>query len=187
VVGWTDLQTIDYVRQSSGSVVIGGTLSFNDIPDAAVNQTSTWDYEVELREETDRRLGLVARVGIKEGGEGGIKGKEGQGVTHIQLQYHAPERGVKVFGFGAQYTFLNLRGQKVPIWVSEQGVSINATEAFAHTHTICIFVRKSRIVRACPPVPISVNPVLIIGLIIYPFLAISLCPLIHRWVEGCSR
>lgn len=151
MVGWTDLQTIDYVRQSShGSVVIGGTLSFNDIPDAAVNQTSTWNYEVELREETDRRLGLVARVGVKEGGDGGIKGKEGQGVTHIQLQYRAPERGVKVFGFGAQYTFLNLRGQKVPIWVSEQGVSIYATEACTHIHNMYIHLSVNH--ASCVPV-----------------------------------
>jgi hypothetical protein len=42
-------------------------------------------------------------------------------VNQIRLTYAAPP-AERFFGFGIQYSFVDLRGQVIPIWVSEQGV-----------------------------------------------------------------
>lgn len=38
----------------------------------------------------------------------------------------------EVFGCGEQYSFLNLRGKRVPLWVSEQGVGRNKRDLITH-------------------------------------------------------
>jgi alpha-glucosidase len=42
-------------------------------------------------------------------------------VNQVRLTYSAPP-AERFFGFGIQYSFVDLRGQVIPIWVSEQGV-----------------------------------------------------------------
>lgn len=38
----------------------------------------------------------------------------------------------EIFGCGEQYSYLNLRGRKVPLWVSEQGVGRNKKDIITH-------------------------------------------------------
>ncbi len=42
-------------------------------------------------------------------------------INQLSLVYSA-DKEEKFYGFGIQYSFADLRGQVVPIWVSEQGV-----------------------------------------------------------------
>ena len=104
----TEHQTIEDVAVGpNGGLVVVGRLSTAD-------GSESWPYRLEISEETGRRLGLRALVGVD--------GKA-PGVTHVSLHYTASP-SEKVFGFGAQYSYLDLKGKRVPVWVSEQGVRV---------------------------------------------------------------
>jgi len=71
-------------------------------------------------------ISAAAGGGGGEGG-GGAKARSDDDTitspTHIMLQYTAGGKEEKILGMGTQFTYLNLKGYVVPVWVSEQGVS----------------------------------------------------------------
>lgn len=106
VPAWSEAQTIEFLElPNHDTVVMRGRLLME-------SGNQSWPYVLELREEEGRRLGFKVQVSSDEGGAS---------VTHVRLE--AQEDAEGVYGFGAQFSYLNLRGQRVPVWVSEQGVS----------------------------------------------------------------
>lgn len=106
VPAWSEAQTIEFLElPNHDTVVMRGRLLME-------SGNQSWPYVLELREEEGRRLGFKVQVSRDEGGAS---------VTHVRLD--AQEDAEGVYGFGAQFSYLNLRGQRVPVWVSEQGVS----------------------------------------------------------------
>ena len=88
----------------------------------------SWSYSILFQEETPHRLGLSIDVHIPEDDDNDDEEEGGQArarppqLTHVILEYEGDPKE-RIFGLGTQFTFLNLKGHRVPIWVSEQGVS----------------------------------------------------------------
>lgn len=71
-------------------------------------------------------------------GEGGVPtDRDGGTADHDRLFVRLPADGDAVYGGGEQYSRLNMRGSKLPLWTSEQGVgrAHNLTTWLANRHS----------------------------------------------------
>lgn len=125
----TTIQTVTSIERMRDSVKMSGLLSFSpSLPSSSLSPAVsllTWKYEILFKEATDQRLDLSIKILPADDNNNDKNNLARSHISHIILEYRA-ERDEKVYGLGAQYTYLNAKGQKVPILVSEQGVSAQA-------------------------------------------------------------
>ena len=93
-------QTIDSVERERGSLVLKGRLLGGD--------TGGVKYELSFAPATEERLRF--EVGVAD-----------SSYDRVYLTYaSSPEE--RFFGFGTQYTYFDMKGRKVPIFIQEQGI-----------------------------------------------------------------
>ncbi|MGI9050621.1 MAG: alpha-glucosidase, partial [Rubrobacteraceae bacterium] len=97
-------QTIDHVEQGDQGIVISGRLK-------GKNTSREVGYEVVFSQASASRLGFEIRVG--------------EPCNRVYLTYSS-SAGERFFGFGTQYTYFDLKGRRVPIFIGEQGVGRGA-------------------------------------------------------------
>src|ERR671916_3267441 len=91
-------QTIDRVEKRGGELVVGGSL---------VGEREDVDYSLVLSPVTGERLRFEIEV------------KEPYDRVYFTYASSPEER---FFGFGAQYTYFDMKGRMVPIFIQEQGI-----------------------------------------------------------------
>ena len=97
-----NVQQLDNIKVTDSTVVFEGKL-FNR------NKKKSIDYSVSFTEANGRKLSFHAQTSsVDEGGR-------------IYLTYQT-NKEEQFFGFGEQFTHFNLKGLRVPIFVSEQGI-----------------------------------------------------------------
>jgi len=97
---WHEGSVIDRIETSAGDVLVGGPL-----------HGSKLRYQLRFSASTDGSL--VLDITLDGAGDGAV-------LNRVRLTtYSEPDEGV--FGFGAQYSRLDMKGHCVPIWSQEQG------------------------------------------------------------------
>lgn len=95
-----DKQRIDDIRAVSGSVVVNGSL---DCADGASTK-----YSLTFSPAGDNQLAFSLKIADSK-----------YGISYLTYM-STPDEGF--FGFGTQFTFFNMKGKRLPIVVSEQGI-----------------------------------------------------------------
>ncbi|MBN2079762.1 MAG: alpha-glucosidase [Spirochaetes bacterium] len=98
-------QTLDSISVEKNMVILKGTLS-------GKGASSSVGYRLEFRETGPNQLGFTLSLG-----------DEAFNRTYLVYSSDADEQ---FFGFGEQFSFFNLKGKKLPIFVMEQGVGRGA-------------------------------------------------------------
>jgi sulfoquinovosidase len=93
-------QTIRAIQPSTDGVIISGSLN--------CQQGKPIDYSLEFRPVSDRQLTFQLSFSDNK-------------INRSYLTY-ASDSDEHFFGFGEQFTYFDLKGHLVPIWVSEQGI-----------------------------------------------------------------
>ena len=97
-------QTIDHVEQGDQRIVISGRLK-------SKRTSEEVGYKAVFSRASESRLGFEVRVG--------------EPCNRVYLTYSS-SAGEGFFGFGTQYTYFDLKGRRVPIFIGEQGVGRGA-------------------------------------------------------------
>ncbi|HEX2728757.1 MAG TPA: TIM-barrel domain-containing protein, partial [Rubrobacteraceae bacterium] len=97
-------QTIDSVQREGDALIVEGRLVDGTSDDV--------DYELVFTPVSDGRLRFEAEI-------------EEPSYDRVFLTY-ASSLGERFFGFGVQYTYLDMKGRRVPIFVQEQGIGRGA-------------------------------------------------------------
>ena len=97
-------QTLDRVEQVERELVISGHLK-------GKSASGDVGYEVVFSAASESRLGFEVRVG--------------EPCNRVYFTY-ASMKEERFFGFGTQYTYFDLKGRRVPIFIGEQGVGRGA-------------------------------------------------------------
>ena len=93
-------QTIDYIEKRQATLMVGGRLTRG-------GDSESVDYTLTFSPVTESRLHFEAEVE--------------EPYDRVYLTYaSSPEE--RFFGFGTQYTYFDLKGHKVPIFIQEQGI-----------------------------------------------------------------
>lgn len=95
----TFVQTVEALEASPDALILCGTL-----------RGDGWEvpYEMSFRAAGHRTLRFAGRV-------------EHPRANRLFLRF-ATDPGERFFGFGEQFTYFDVRGRKLPVWVSEQGI-----------------------------------------------------------------
>lgn len=93
-------QTLDAIRQQGEALVLTGRLDCGG--------GKSIGYTLKLTPATDNQLSFDLSF-------------DDPAINRAYLTY-ASDSDEHFFGFGEQYTYFDLKGQRVPIWVSEQGI-----------------------------------------------------------------
>jgi alpha-glucosidase len=99
-------QTVDEIKQKNGDLFIQGKLEGQSLTE----KKSPLNYEVRFHALSSHQLRF--EILLPQGYQDGFR---------IFLRY-ASDPEEKVFGFGTQYSYLDLKGKAVPIIVQEQGI-----------------------------------------------------------------
>ena len=97
-------QTIDHVEHGDREIIISGRLK-------SKSASEEIGYELSFSQASENRLGFEVRAG--------------EPCNRVYLTY-ATSAGESFFGFGTQYTYFDLKGRRVPIFIGEQGVGRGA-------------------------------------------------------------
>src|SRR5215211_1213461 len=93
-------QTIDYIEKRQTTLVVGGRLRRGGDSEGV-------DYTLTFSPVTEHRLRFEVEVEKPH--------------DRVYLTY-ASSPGERFFGFGTQYTYFDMKGHKVPIFIQEQGI-----------------------------------------------------------------
>ncbi len=93
-------QTIESINTDGDTVIFSGSLT--------CDQRETVQYALTFSQVTENQLQFHIQFGNSE-------------INRAYLTY-ASDADEHFFGFGEQFTYFDLKGHRVPIWVSEQGI-----------------------------------------------------------------
>jgi alpha-glucosidase len=93
-------QTIDYIERRQSTLIVGGRLRRG-------GDSAGVDYTLTFSPVTEHRLRFEVEVE--------------EPYDRVYLTY-ASSPGERFFGFGTQYTYFDMKGRKVPIFIQEQGI-----------------------------------------------------------------
>ena len=116
ILRYCNSQTVESVALHGEELVITGRLAAHLFWPAPCQG----EYRLVFRQAAEQKLDLTAQVETPPAVDGGALP-----LNRVYLQY-AKDPDEHFFGFGTQYTYLDLRGRRVPILVSEQGVGRGA-------------------------------------------------------------
>lgn len=94
-------QVIDDVYKDGDALVMTGTLNDCDV-----------DWTVTLSVASDARLAMAVSLG---------DGADEAGIDRVAL-VQSSDGGEQIFGFGAQYSKTDMKGEIMPVWSQEQGI-----------------------------------------------------------------
>ena len=100
-------QTVDEFSKKGGVVTVSGKLAGKYV------ETFEARYSLAFTPVDDKQLEMVLSVER-------VGGSEGEGINRIELTYHEPSE--QIWGFGEQFTRLNMKGYQVPVLCQEQGI-----------------------------------------------------------------
>ena len=100
-------QTVDGLSKTGGVVTVTGRLAGKFV------ETFEARYTLEFIPVDEKQLELSLKVTRVGGGDD-------SGINRIELTYHEPAE--QIWGFGEQFTRLNMKGYQVPVLCQEQGI-----------------------------------------------------------------
>ncbi len=100
-------QTLDSAAVSGGAITLRGTLDCGG--------GRSMDYSLKFQAVSDNQLGFDLTVTPDQVLD------QGKATVSAYLSY-ASDADEHFFGFGEQFSYFDLKGKRVPVWISEQGI-----------------------------------------------------------------